>query len=166
MNYPSDIDYYEDNKKKYFKKIFKILKKDNWSINRIELFYRFKSLMFNKSTIKLKKFMPKHYYFMRFIKLIDKISLFFGLPSFIKFKLFNFNNINNDKELKKFLLTIKKKLYSPININLNSMKKNSYRYENSKDIKFIIDEIKNLLFLTTESKKTPLYKKFKNILNK
>ena len=103
---------------------------------------------------------------MRFIKLIDKISLFFGLPSFIKFKLFNFNNINNDKELKKFLLTIKKKLYSPININLNSMKKNSYRYENSKDIKFIIDEIKNLLFLTTESKKTPLYKKFKKILNK
>ena len=166
MNYPSDIDYYEDNKKKYFKKIFKILKKDNWSINRIELFYRFKSLMFNKSTIKLKKFMPKHYYFMRFIKLIDKISLFFGLPSFIKFKLFNFNNINNDKELKKFLLTIKKKLYSPININLNSMKKNNYRYENSKNIKFIIDEIKNLLFLTTESKKTPLYKKFKNILNK
>ena len=46
------------------------------------------------------------------------------------------------------------------------MKKNSYRYENSKDIKFIIDEIKNLLFLTTESKKTPLYKKFKKILNK
>ena len=45
------------------------------------------------------------------------------------------------------------------------MKKNSYRYENSKDIKFIIDEIKNLL-LTTESKKTPLYKKFKKILNK
>jgi len=166
MNYPSDIDYYENSKRKYFKKIFKILSGDNWSIERINLFYRFKSLMFHKSTIELKKFMPKNYYFMRFIKLIDKISLFFGLPSIIKFGLYNFKHINNDKELKNFIFTIQRKLHSPITIKINSVKKNTYRNENSKNIKFVINEIKNLLFLSTESRKTSLYKKFTNSLDK
>ena len=167
MNYPSNIDYYEDNKKKYFIKVFKILSKDNWSVKRIKFFYRFKSIMFNKSTIELKKFMPKSYYFMRFLKLIDKITLFIGLPSVIKFKLYNIKELGNDKELKKFLFKIKKKLSSPIAVKLNSIKnRKKFKNENSRDIKFILNETRKLLFLTKESRKTALYDKFTNILNK
>ncbi len=167
MNYPSNIDYYENNKNKYFIKIFRILTKDNWSVKRIKSFYRFKSIMFNKSTIDLKKFMPKNYYFIRFLKLIDKITLFIGLPSVIKFKLYNIEELSNNEELKKFLFTIKKKFSSPITIKLNSIKnKNKFRNENFKDIKFILNETKKLLFLTKESRKTTLYGKFTNILNK
>lgn len=164
MNYPSNIDYYENNKKKYFIKIFRILTKDNWSVKRVKFFYRFKSLMFNKSTIELSKFLPKNYYLMRFLKLIDKITLLFGCPSILKFKLNNINEINSDKELKNFILTIKKKLFSPITVKLNSVKKN--RDENYKDIIFVLNEIKELLFLNKESRKTLLYEKFTNILNK
>lgn len=123
--------------------------------------------MFNKSTIELKKFMPKSYYFMRFLKLIDKITLFIGLPSVIKFKLYNIKELSNDKELKKFFFTIKKKLSSPITVKLNSIKnKNKFKNENSRDIKFVLNETKKLLFLTKESRKTTLYGKFTNILNK
>lgn len=164
MNYPSNIDYYENNKKKYFIKIFRILTKDNWSVKRIKFFYRFKSLMFNKSTIELSKFLPKNYYLMRFLKLIDKITLLFGCPSILKFKLNNINEINSDKELKNFILTIKKKLFSPITVKLDSAKKN--RDENTKDIIFVLNEIKKLLFLNKETRKTLLYEKFTNILNK
>ena len=85
----------------------------------------------------------------------------------IKFKLYNIDELRNNKELKKFLFTIKKKLSSPITVKLNSMKnKNKSKNENSKDIKFILKETKKLLFLAKESRKTALYSKFTNILNK
>ena len=88
--------------KKNFIKVFKILSKDNWSVKRIKFFYRFKSIMFNKSTIELKKFMPKKLLLYEILKLIDKITLFIGLPSVIKFKLYNIKELGNDKELKNF----------------------------------------------------------------
>lgn len=166
MNYPSDIDFYENNQKKYFEKILIILKKDNWSIKRLKYFYRFKSLMFHKSTINLSKFMPKNYYIFRFIKAIDKISLLVGLPSVIKYYSHNLNKSNNDRELNRFLTTIIKKLSSPINIQPGYSSKHKYKKESSKDINYIIEEIKNLLFSSNESKKTLLFKKFTENLKK
>ena len=121
--------------------------------------------MFNKSTIELKKFMPKSYYFMRFLKLIDKITLFIGLPSVIKFKLYNIKELGNDKDKKNFFSQLKK-LSSPITVKLNSIKnRKKFKNENSRDIKFILNETK-ASFLTKESRKTALYDKFTNILNK
>ena len=67
--------------------------------------------MFNKSTIELKIY-AKSYYFMRFLKLIDKITLFIGLPSVIKFKLYNIKELGNDKELKNFFSQLKKIIFT------------------------------------------------------